>query len=407
MAEVPHEEVKDELTIPEQNAPKKRLVGLIVGGALVVIALLVFVFGRGSGEDLYRTAPVSVTTIAKEIRVTGHLELTNEVDVPAPVDGQLVAIFVQPGDLVEAGQLLAQLDRNPAELAAHVARAEHDVVRARVAEAAAAHRRATEAFQRTKRLAEKNLASDSTLERARSEASQAYAALQAARAERSAAAKRAQVREDERDRTNIVAPRSGLVLDVPERTGMMVGPAQRLFRLGAPPDHMNIKAPVGEADIGETTVGQTAQFEVPAFPGRMFEATVRHLSPDPYIEGGAVFYFVTLEADNPERLLLPGMTTQLRIKVAQADDVLAVREAALRFTPAGAPPAPPRSRIWRVNGSNLEEVPIETGISDGAFTEVRVAEADSVNEGDAIAIGFSGAARDESSRPGLSLRGQK
>jgi HlyD family secretion protein len=374
---------------------------------LVAAAIATYFLMRDTEENPYRVAVVSRTSIVKEIRVTGHLELTDQVEVPAPIEGQLVEVLVQPGDSVEAGQLLARLDKGSTEIAFHVAQAELEVARARVSEAEAAAQRTTEALRRTERLEKKNLASKSTLETARSERTKARAGVQAARAERSAAQKRRSLRAHERERTEIVAPRAGLVLEVPAHTGMIVGPQNRLFRIGAPVDHMYVAAPIGEADIGEATVGLEAEFEVPTYPDTVFEATLKHISPNPHTKYGAVFYDVKLATDNPEHLLLPGMTAQVRLKVAEVDNVLAVREATLRFTPDGAPAAPARSRVWRVRGTELQEIEVEAGLSDGAMTQVRVTDPESLSVDDAIAIGLALEGESDVAAPSLSLRGNR
>ena len=101
------------------------------------------------------------------------------------------------------------------------------------------------------------------------------------------------------------------------------------------------------------------------------------------------------------------MTAQVRIKVAQVDDVLAVREATLRFTPAGAPPAPARTRVWRIRGTVLEEIPVEPGLSDGASTEVKPTEPESLQVDDSIAIGLGLEGDDISQAPSLTLRGRQ
>ena len=399
--------VDEKLEIPRLDSSRGRTVAAVAGVVIVAAAVTAYFLMRDTEENPYRVAQVSRTSIVKEIRVTGHLELTDQVEVPAPIEGQLVEVFVLPGDSVEEGQLLARLDRGPAEVAFHVAKAELQAARARVSEAQAAAQRATEALERTERLAEKNLASESALETARSEMAQSRAAVQAVQAERAAALKRASLRGRERDRTDIVAPRAGLVLEVPPHTGMIVGPRNRLFRIGAPVDRMHIAAPIGEADIGDVTVGFGAKFEVPTYPGQVFKATVKHISPNPRTEYGAIFYDVKLATENLEHLLLPGMTAQVRIKVAHVDDVLAVREATLRFTPEGAPPARPRSRVWRVRGEALEEILVEVGLSDGAITEVRPSEPESLDVDDPIAIGLALEGEGDPDAPLLSLKGRR
>lgn len=400
--------VDEKLEIPPLESSRGRVIAIAAAAAVIVAATAAYLLTRGPESSPYRAAEVTKSAIVKEVRVTGHVELTDEVEVPAPVEGQLVEVVVQPGDEVEESQLLARLDKVSAEVAFLVAQAELQVARARISEAEAAAQRAIRSLERTERLANKGLASASTLETVRSEAAQARSALAAAKAEHAAAVERASLKGRERDRTDIVAPRSGLVLDVPQHTGMMVGPQKQLFRIGAPLDRMHVEAPIGEADIGEMKVGLTAQFEVPTYPGRVFEARVHHVNPSPETKHGATFYRVTLVADNADHALLPGMTAQLRIKVDEVTDVLAVREATLRFTPEGAPAAPPRSRVWRVRGSQLEEIPVETGLSDGAVTEIRPSEPGALEVGDAVAIGL---AVDGDSNalpaPSLSLRGDR
>lgn len=399
--------VDEKLEIPPLESSRRR--SLVVVSVLVVAAALVaaYLLTRGPEVSPYRGAEVIRASIVKEVRVTGHLELIDQVEVPAPIEGQLVEVVVEPGDTVEEGALLARLDRVSVETAFLVAKAEMQVARSRVSEAEAAAQGALRTFERTKRLADKGLASASDLEAAESGLVKARAAVSAAKAERVAAVQQASLKGRDRDRADVVAPRAGLVLEVPPHTGMVVGPRNRLFRIGAPVDRMHVEAPIGEADIGEMSVGLRAKFEVPTYPGRVFDATVEHISPDPKIEYGAIFYTVTLAADNADHLLLPGMTAQVRIEVAQVADVLAVREATLRFTPEGAPAAPTRSRIWRIRGSELEEVSVEVGLSDGAITEVRPNDTKGIEVGDDIAIGLALEGDNGAAAPSLSLRGQR
>ncbi len=400
--------VDEKLAIPPLESSRSRVIAIAVVLGVVALAAAAYFLTRDPKSSPYRAVQVTKSSIVKEIQVTGHVELIDQVEVPASVEGQLVEVLVQPGDEVEEGQLLGRLDKVSAEVAFLVAQAELQVSKARVSEAQAAAQRAARSLERTERLGKKGLASASMLEAARSEAAQAKSALAAARAERDAAVERASLRGRDRDRTDIVAPRAGLVLEVPSRTGMMVGAEVRLFRIGASLDQVHVEAPIGEADIGEMTLALTAEFEVPTHPGRVFEATVHHINPNPETKHGATFYRVTLMADNEDHALLPGMTAQVRIKVDEVQDVLAVREATLRFTPEGAPAAPARSRVWRVRGSELEEIPVEAGLSDGAITEIRPLDPESLKVDDAVAIGVAVDGNSSAPpAPSLSLRGDR
>jgi HlyD family secretion protein len=123
---------------------------------------------------------------------------------------------------------------------------------------------------------------------------------------------------------------------------------------------------------------------------------------------GVVNYPVTLVADNADGALLPGMTALVKLEVARVDHVLAVLDAALRFTPDGAPAAAPRTRLWRRTGpTQAEPVMVRTGLSDGAFTEVAAADGQTLQEGDPIIVGVFRPEDDDAKKPSITLGGSK
>jgi HlyD family secretion protein len=169
---------------------------------------------------------------------------------------------------------------------------------------------------------------------------------------------------------------------------------------------MRIDALVNEADIAEVRVGHATQFEVLGLPGRTFAARVERIALEPETVSGIVSYPVTLSADNADAVLLPGMTVLVKLEVARAERVLAVLDAALRFSPPGAPPAPPRTRLWRRLGpAQAEPVIIRAGLSDGAFTEVSAAEGQTLREGDQILVGLFQPEDADPRKPSITLGG--
>ena len=141
--------VNEKLEIPKMDSSRGRMIALIAGLVVLVAAIAVYVLTRGPEASPYRAAEVSKASIVKEIRVTASVTLTDQVEVPAPIEGQLVEVAVQPGDQVEEGQLLARLDRVSAEVAYLVAQAESQVTRANVSEAEASVQRASRTLERT------------------------------------------------------------------------------------------------------------------------------------------------------------------------------------------------------------------------------------------------------------------
>jgi hypothetical protein len=94
--------------------------------------------------------------------------------------------------------------------------------------------------------------------------------------------------------------------------------------------------------------------------------------------------------------------------VARVENVLSVLDAALRFSPDGAAPAAPRTRLWRrVGPAQAEPVSIRAGLSDGAFTEVAAAEGATLSEGDAIIVGLFRPEESEVRRPSITLGGDR
>ena len=103
--------VEEALEIPELESSRSRTLIIIAVLAAAAIGAGAYLMTRGPEASPYRGANVVRASIVKEVRVTGNLELTDQVEVPAPIEGQLVDVLVEPGDAVERGQLLAHLDR--------------------------------------------------------------------------------------------------------------------------------------------------------------------------------------------------------------------------------------------------------------------------------------------------------
>ncbi len=406
-----------ELHIPElgKRARRTRLwvalgIVLALGGGLAAYFL------RSTPlNESYRSVPVTRQTITRVVEATGHLDASLRVQVSAKVAGHLAKIEVAPGDHVESGQLLARLDDRTSELGVRSAGATLQASVWRVAEARTAHESATGELARVQRLLERGLASAADLAAAQAGASRAEAQLKAAGAERSIAQDNVAAAKFGHNLGDIVAPISGIVLTGPENPGIPVSPERGpLFVVAAPLTTMRIDADVSEADIGDLKVGQSAVFEVQAFPGRTWRARVERIGLEPKRDGAVVTYPVLLSAQNPDLRLLPGMTAAVRIEVAQARDVLAVREAALRFTPEDeldedAPPVAARSRVWLHEGvGEVSEVPVQTGLSDGAYTEVTPVPPAQLQPGDRVAVGLLTAGQSSGrGEPGVSLGTKK
>jgi HlyD family secretion protein len=402
------EPVDSRLVIPERVrtrvGARRRTLLIGVLTSLVVVATIALWPRLRGRVPIYRTAPIERRNIVQVVEAAGFLDVNVRAEVPAPAAGQLQEVMAKVGDEVKQGQLLARLDARATRIGARSAQARLTAAASRVAEAEASASAATDLLARTERLRQRELASDSELSAARAEERKARAALQAARAEHRSTAQSLQLAELSQELTNIDAPMDGVVLKAPETTGSAVTPEQgALFVVGSSPRTLHIKADVAESDIGQVHPTQHARFSVPAFPNRSFEAEVTRTGLDAVRSGLAVRYPVELSAENPNLELLPGMTASVKVEISHAEGVLATREAALRFQPTEAEGNPPRSTVWRLEGSRLEPVRVKATISDGAYTAVEPLDAGALPVGSAVVVGLLRSSQSNDAGPGIRL----
>ena len=165
-----------------------------------------------------------------------------------------------------------------------------------------------------------------------------------------------------------------------------------LFKIARDLRQMQIDSNVAEADIGKVQVGQAVNFTVDAYADRTFTGVVKQIRLNPIVEQNVVTYNVVVTVENPDLVLLPGMTAYIGIEVDRRDNTLLVSNAALRFRPRDrdlARSRPAGSTVWIVQEDKLKPVSIRAGISNGRLTEVLAGE---VRRGDRVVVEEAGGA---------------
>jgi HlyD family secretion protein len=241
------------------------------------------------------------------------------------VSGTVKKLYVDFNDKVTAGQALLELDDSL--LAAQTKQSE-----ANVANASAAIELAQANEARIKSLYALEYVSKQEYEQSRQAFKSATAQLALARAQL------------EKDRVNhanttIRSPVSGVVVDRIVDLGQTVAASFQtpvLIKIAQDLSEMRIDTSFAEADIGNIREGQQAKFTVDAFPNRSFNGEVQQIRLNPTNQQNVVTYNVRVNVENPEQVLLPGMTAYVNIGVQKKADVLLVPNAALRFKYADA-----------------------------------------------------------------------
>lgn len=280
-------------------------------------------------EVRYKLASLESGSVTQTVSANGTLTPLVLVNVGTQVSGTVRKLYVDFNDKVEAGQKLLELDQSLLETVARQSAA--NVINVQAAYDLA---KANEA--RMKALLEKEYVS-------RQDYDQALQGLKSARAQLAQANAAA-----DKDRVNlgysvITSPVSGVVVARLVDIGQTVAASFQtpvLIQIAQDLSKMAIDTSFAEADIGSIKEGLPVRFTVDAFPSRSFQGKVQQIRLNPTNTQNVVTYNVRIRVDNPDLILLPGMTAYVNIGVQKRDDVLLLPNAALRYKPADAEKKP-------------------------------------------------------------------
>lgn len=309
--------------------------GWAVAVLLVVVAL--FALRGGEAKPEYQTVTLERGDIVTSISASGKIQALNTVEVGSQVSGQIVELNADFNTPVKAGQVLARID--PSTFTARVAQSSAQAAgaAAEVARAQAALTEAERELATRSSLTANGFVTKRNLQTAEANVAQAKAALAAARAQaQQAGASLSQNRIDV-TRTVIRAPVDGVVIDRTISLGQTVAAnfqAPKLFVIAEDLSRMQVEAAVDEADIGRVRQGQSVEFTVDAYPDDSFKGVVSEVRIAGVETQNVVTYTVVIEAPNPDRKLLPGMTANANIILGEVRGVTKVPMAALRFQPS-------------------------------------------------------------------------
>ena len=365
---------------------------------ILIVVLVLIAGGAGawwlapkgaSVEARYATATLERGALTQSVAANGTLNPVVLVSVGSQVSGIVKKLHADFNDQVKAGQVLLELDPT-------LNRAQLQQSEANLASAQASLDLAQANEARMRGLFEQEYVTRQDMEAT-------VQALKVAKAQLEVA--QAQVVRDRRnlDNTTIRSPVSGVVVSRLVDVGQTVAASLQapvLFTIAQDLSHMQIDTSYAEADVGNIRVGQPATFRVDAFPNRTFHGEVRQVRLNPTTQQNVVTYDVVVSVENPDQVLMPGMTAYVNIVVAQRKDALMVPNAALRFRPSdstrarsggdkpkgdgrGKDNAPPMGTVYVLENGQPKAVRIAVGITDNRMTEVVGGE---LKEGEAVIV---------------------
>ena len=334
--------------------------GKIIGiGALaaVLVAGGVYWYMESSAAEktaqAVETVAVQRMDIKSTVEATGTIRPVDSVEVSSKITARINSVLVKENDVVTAGQVVATLDGKDYE-------AKRDQAQYRVTNTRAK-------YNRMSYLESIGAKSKSDLEDAEYNYDTAQSTLEEA--------------NSDANETIITAPISGVVVGEPKTAGTMAVQGSDnptvIMRI-ADLSKKQIKAKVDETDIGNIRIGQEATFTVDAFTDKKFTARVSKISQTDVTNSwdtsssasssssgtSVIYYYVTLDVDDPENLLLPAMTARVVINTADRNDALVVPLSTLKTDAAG-------SYVLVLQEDGTQETRyVETGIYSDEYVEI-------------------------------------
>ena len=416
---------------------------LLLGGVYYYLSSVV-----DSNDIIFETAPVERGDIEMIISGSGTLNAINTVEVGTQVSGVIEKVMVDFNDQVKKGQVIAQIDtrnlqstleqkkamvlqaklqfeqkkrtydfakkynsENGKDLTIVEAEASLEQVRTQMELAKRNYERYLDLYKNgvvskvdfeTKKMDYERLhanykSSNAMLNRAKAnvanvDLNKSWDDFRNAEANLVAANADLDKAKINLDYAIVRAPIDGIVISRNVEIGQTVAASFAtpvLFVIANDLTQMEIEASIDEADIGMIKEGQSVIFSVDAYPDESFEGKVEQIRLQPQVVSNVVTYTAIVTADNSNLKLMPGMTANLDVTVAQRKNVLKVPVAALNFSPPMEYSDPWKKYLeeeviaftisnenwkvgvlWKVEDNQLVPKKIKVGLSDGSFIEI-------------------------------------
>ena len=386
------------------NGKKKRRRRIIYGIIAAVVVLLVagaLIAATSGGTKIEpsKLAKVEKGDLAKSVVATGKIEPITKVEVKCKASGIVKKLYVDYGDRVKQGQLLAQLDKLEIQAQVDQSRAALEAAQANLKSAQADSERAKvdaegpdvpplkRAYDRAIGMSKEGVVSASALDDAQKNYELALNKQNVAKAQVTVLkAKIAQAQavvaqdqanlmqlEEQLSYTDIVSPIDGIVLSRDVEIGdavssiLVLGSTATLVMTLGDTSEVYVKGKVDESDIGKVYLGQPARIKVESFKDKTFTGKVTKISPMGVEKDNVTTFEVRVSINNPEGVLKAMMTANAEIILEEHKGVLQIPEGAIIYDQnknASVEVPDPKAKEGK------RKLAVNIGISNGAKTEL-------------------------------------
>ncbi|MEL6917602.1 MAG: efflux RND transporter periplasmic adaptor subunit [Bacteroidota bacterium] len=341
---------------------KYGLIGLVCVGILLATAF--FIKKNSTPAKLYETETLEKKDIVNQVIVTGKVIPEDEINIKPQISGIIDKIYLEEGEKVKAGDLIAKIKVVPNEQSLNQSRG-----RVRNAEIALSNSKIE--YDRNKALFDKGVISSQDFNNLKLTYDQAVQELDNARSDYQII-RRGSAGGSATANTDIRATVSGTVLEIPVKEGDQVIESNN-FNDGttiatiADMARMIFEGEVDEAEVGKLKLGMPLEISLGALEKSSFNAKLKFIAPKGVEEEGAVQF--KIEGDlvvNDSAYVRAGYSANASIVLEEKKDVLAIKEALLQFDKETEKPFVE----IEVGDNEFERKELELGVSDGIDVEV-------------------------------------
>ncbi|MFT5437910.1 MAG: HlyD family secretion protein [Ulvibacter sp.] len=359
-------------------------IGTIIVLALIVLSCVggVYYLYQKNQEDpvTYATESASKGSIIKKTVATGSIVPKEEILIKPNISGIIDEIFVEAGDVIKAGDLIAKVKVVPNVNSLSSARNNINSVRTQVETARLALESEKSIYNRQKGLFEKGVVSANEFDRAKLSYNQAQQRYNQEKVSLSGAQQTFDIVKTGTTRglgasanTEIRATVSGMVLDIPVKTGNQVIESNN-FNDGttiatlANVDKMIFEGKVDESEVGKIKENLPLEITVGAIENKKFDAILDYIAPKGVSENGAIQFEIKGTLNILDTTFIrAGLSANASIILARADSVLTLKEALIQYD---VKTQKPYVEV-EIGNQDFERRDIELGISDGINVEVK------------------------------------
>ncbi len=359
--------------------PSKKVFILTLTVFLVLVVVAFLSFKRNDTSALF-TQNITRTNIEQSIEAFGGVFAKKQVDVGAQISGQITKLYVQIGDSVKAGDLIAQIDKDKQQNDLDIIKAQFESAKANLKSKEVALEIADSQYKREQKLYDNKATSLENLETLKNN----FYALQANVAELKAQIIQLEIQfknaEKDLSYTTITAPMDGVIINVAVEEGQSVRAgdiAPTIVRI-ADLNEMEIRMEIAEADVNKIKIGTAVKFSLLDNPEKKYEAQISSIDPaDTTISDAtsnssssstssstsATYYYAKVFVKNTDNFLRIGMGTENSIVIASAQNVLYAPTYAIKNDKDGY-------FVELLKGEEIIKSYIKIGIRDTVNTEI-------------------------------------